>query len=176
MSIIIILILALTLSMDAFSLALIYGTLNLSKSMQRTMSIAVGIFHFIMPILGYEVGNILLKMLKVNPNILVGIIFIILAIEMILSLKKEEKIKVLTNIFSIILFALTVSIDSFSVGISFGVTKTNIIVSCISFSIISALSTYLGIDLGKKISEKFGNISTLIGALILIVLGITYII
>ena len=174
MSLIIIIILALTLSMDAFSLALIYGTLDLPLKMQKIMSIMVGIFHFFMPILGYQIGEILLKLLKVNPEILVGIIFIILGLEMMLSIKKEEKIKMLTNIFSVLLFSLTVSIDSFSIGISFGVTKTNIIISCLIFSIISSLFTYLGLMLGKKLSERFGSISILIGAIILIILGISY--
>lgn len=174
MSIFIIILLAVTLSMDAFSLALIYGTLNLNRNIENKISILVGIFHFIMPILGYKIGEILLEYLKVNTDILVGIIFIILGIEMILSISKEERIKVLTNIFSLIVFALTVSIDSFSVGISFGVTKTNILLSCIIFSIVSSLFTHLGLRLGKRINDKFGNITVLISSIILIFLGIKY--
>ena len=90
MSLIVIFILAVGLSMDAFSLSLIYGTLNLPKKMQKTMSIMVGIFHFFMPLLGYQIGELILKVIKINPDIFVGIIFIILAIQMLLSLKKEQ--------------------------------------------------------------------------------------
>ena len=57
MSIPVIFMLAVGLSMDAFSLSLIYGTLELSKKRCRQMSIIVGIFHFIMPILGYQIGE-----------------------------------------------------------------------------------------------------------------------
>lgn len=174
MSIFVIMLLAVTLSMDAFSLSLMYGTLNLRRNIEKKISLLVGLFHFIMPILGYKVGEILLKILKVNTDIIVGIIFIILGIEMILSITKEERIKVLTNIFSLIIFALTVSIDSFSIGVSFGVTKTNILLSCIIFSIISSLFTILGLKLGKKINDKFGNITVLISSIILIFLGIKY--
>ena len=174
MSTILIFIIALTLSMDAFSLALIYGTLNLPYKMHKLMSIMVGIFHFFMPILGYQVGELILKMLRVDPDILVGIIFIILGMEMLISLKHEEKVKLLTNFFSVILFALTVSIDSFSVGISFGVTNTNILFSCMVFALVSGIFTFIGVKLGKKLSDKFGKISTLIGAIILLILGIKY--
>ena len=88
MSIILILLTAIGLSMDAFSLALIYGTLNMRSKINNIMSITVGIFHFFMPILGYTIGQIILNIIRINPNILVGIIFIILAIEMLISLKK----------------------------------------------------------------------------------------
>lgn len=175
MSLFVIFILAVGLSMDAFSLAMIYGTLNLKPHMQRLMSIMVGIFHFFMPILGYQIGELILKVIKVNPDILVGIIFIILGIEMLLSLKKEDQVKLLTGIASVIFFAFTVSIDSFSIGIGFGVANVPILLPCLIFSITSAIFTYTGVVLGNKLANKFGNITTLIGAIILLILGISYV-
>ena len=112
MSLWIIFITAVGLSMDAFSLSLIYGTLNMSKSKNQTMSIMVGLFHFFMPIMGYFLGTIILKYLPINPDTLVGIIFIALSIEMIISITKEEQVKILTSFLSICCFAFTVSIDS----------------------------------------------------------------
>lgn len=176
MSLIVIFMLAVGLSMDAFSLSMIYGTLNLPKKMQKLMSIMVGIFHFFMPLLGYQIGELILKVIKINPDILVGIIFIILGIEMILSLKKEDQVKILTGIASVIFFAFTVSIDSFSIGVGFGVANVKMLLPCIIFSLTSAVFTYLGVILGKKLSDKFGSITTIIGAIILLVLGISYII
>lgn len=175
MSLIVIFILAVGLSMDAFSLSMIYGTLNLKSSMQKLMSIMVGIFHFFMPLLGYQVGELILKVIKINPDILVGIIFIILGIEMLLSLKKEEQVKILTGIASVVFFAFTVSIDSFSTGIGFGVANVNMLLPCIIFSVTSAIFTYMGAVLGTKLSDKFGSITTLIGSIILLILGISYI-
>lgn len=174
MSLFVIFILAVGLSMDAFSLAMIYGTLDLKSNMRKLMSIMVGIFHFFMPILGYQIGELILKVIRVNPDILVGIIFMILGIEMLLSLKKEEKVKILTGILSVVLFAFTVSIDSFSIGIGFGVANVNMLLPCIIFSLTSAIFTYMGVLLGKKLSDHFGSITTLIGSIILVILGISY--
>ena len=174
MSLFIIFLTAVGLSMDAFSLSLIYGTLNMSKRMNRTMSIMVGIFHFFMPILGYFLGTIILKYLPINPDTLVGIIFIVLSIEMMISLTKDEQVKILTSFLSVCFFAFTVSIDSFSVGIAFGTLKNNIYLSSIIFSIISAMFTYLGVTLGNKLVKNFGGIATLIGSIILLFLGISY--
>lgn len=176
MSIPIIFMLAIGLSMDAFSLALIYGTLNLKSSMQKLMSIMVGIFHFFMPTLGYQIGELILKLIKINPEILVGVIFIILSIEMIISLKEENNIKTLTNFISVIFFAFTVSIDSFSIGIGFGAIKSKIIIPSLIFMLTSMIFTYIGVRLGNKLKKHFGNITTIIGAIILMILGISYII
>lgn len=176
MSILIVLILAIGLSMDAFSLSLIYGTLDLDKRLEKITSIIVGIFHFFMPIIGYKLGKIILNLIKINPDYIVGIIFIALGIEMLFSIKKEEQVKLLTNILSIIIFSFTVSIDSFSTGIAFGASNTNVLIPCIIFSVVSGTFTYLGLILGKKLSETYGTISVMIGSIILIVLGIKYLI
>lgn len=174
MSLFIIFLTAIGLSMDAFSLSLIYGTLNMSKKMNRSMSIMVGIFHFFMPLLGYFLGTIILNYIPINPDTLVGIIFIILSIEMMISLTKDDQVKILTSFLSVCFFAFTVSIDSFSVGIAFGTLKNNIYISSIIFSIISALFTYIGVTLGKNLAKNFGGIATLIGSIILLFLGISY--
>lgn len=174
MSLPIIFLLAVGLSMDAFSLAMIYGTLDLKSNMRKLMSVMVGIFHFFMPLLGYQIGELILKVIKINPDILVGIIFIILGVEMLSSLRKCEKVKILTGLLSVILFAFTVSIDSFSIGVGFGVANIDMLLPCIIFSFTSAIFTYLGVVLGKKLSDRFGSITTLIGSIVLIVLGISY--
>lgn len=165
---------AVGLSMDAFSLAIIYGTLNISKKIGTKMSITVSTFHFFMPIIGYILGKLLLAIVIINTNLLVGIIFIILSIEMILSIKKTEPIKLLSNLFSIIVFAFTVSLDSLSVGIAYSVLQNNIFISSLIFSLISGLFTYIGVNLGKTLVKKFGNKATLLGSIILLLLGLKY--
>ena len=49
MEIILLVIIAVTLSMDAFSLSLAYGTIGLDKKNIILLSCIVGIYHFIMP-------------------------------------------------------------------------------------------------------------------------------
>ena len=93
-----------------------------------------------------------------------------------LAVLNEEQIKILTGIVSVLLFAFTVSIDSFSIGVGFGVANVKMLLPCLIFSITSAIFTYLGVILGKRLSDKFGTITTLIGSIILIILGINYII
>lgn len=175
MSLWILFFIAIGLSMDAFSLALIYGTLNMKKKYHYLMSIFVGIFHFFMPLLGYMIGKVIFSLVPIPPKIVAGVIFIALAIEMLISLKKEEQVKILKNIFSILLFAFTVSIDSFSIGMGLGSLTDNIYIASLIFSLTSAIFTYGGVILGDILVKRYGNIATLIGSIILLFLGIHYI-
>lgn len=165
---------AIGLSMDAFSLAILYGTLNFNRRKILTLSGSVGIFHFFMPLLGSIVGLFILKLLPINANTVVGIIFLVIAIQMILSIFKNEEIVDLKSIFAIILFAFTVSIDSFSVGIGLSALCNNKIFAVSIFSITSFIFTFLGLSIGSKLTERFGKISTLLGSIVLLCLSLVY--
>ena len=187
MELFIIFIVAISLSMDSFSLSLAYGTLNLSEDKEKKISIMVGIFHFFMPIIGFLIGRVILNIIKINPNIIAGtvfiilgfemiagVVFIVLGLEMIISLLKKEDLKVITGIFSMILFAFTVSIDSFSIGIGINAISNNIILCSSVFSLVSAIITYIGLRLGKRLNLMIGYTSNIIGSIILIGLGFFY--
>ncbi len=173
MQILIYFFLAIGLSMDAFSLALAYGTNYLKKSKIIFTSLCVGIFHFIMPYLGSTVGAIFIEHFPINTNLLVSLIFFILAIEMYLN-RNETNNNLITNTISIIFFAFTVSIDSFSVGIALGITNSSILLASTIFSIISCLFTFMGLILGKKLFEKYGKKAIFIGIFILLCLSLKY--
>ena len=175
MNIITLIIIAVSLSMDAFSLSLAYGTLNLEKTYIKKLSTILGIYHFFMPLLGLTIGNIILKIVPINTNIIVCIVLTFIGIEMIIeTFKKKEEIKIM-EINELLLFGLAVSLDSFSVGIGLKAITNNYIICVSIFSLSSFIFTYIGLVLGKKINNLIGKISTLIGGLTLIIIGIIYI-
>lgn len=171
-----IIVIAISLSMDAFSLCLAYGTLNLSKKDIYTLSITVGIYHFIMPLLGYFIGSQLLKIIPINTNLVVFLVLLIIGIEMIVETFKESEITKKMKIVEIITFGLAVSIDAFSVGIGLKELCSNTIVASIIFSLTSLIFTYLGLVIGNKISKIIGRVSTFLGGIALIIIAIMYII
>ena len=175
MNLFIILVIAISLSMDAFSLSLAYGTLDIDKKNMYTLSIIVGIYHFFMPLIGNFIGNSFLKILPVASDFLVFIILILIGIEMIVdTIRKEEKLKVM-KLYSMIIFGFTVSIDSFSVGLGLDTISKNILLSSFIFSLSSFIFTITGLFIGKKINQIFGKISTLIGGCVLILIATLYI-
>lgn len=163
-------IISLSLSMDAFSLSLAYGTNQINKKYQ--LSTMVGLFHFVMPLIGSLLGNIILNIIKIRPNIIVSIILSFIGLSMVF--KKEEKVSPVKTLLEQILFSVAVSLDSLSVGIGLKAITNNIFLSSIIFSVTAGCITYLGLLLGNKISNKIGFISQTIGGIFLILIGIIY--
>ena len=162
------------LSMDAFSLSFSYGTLNINKKDRVILSSLVGLFHFFMPILGLFIGNIILKYIIIDLDILLAIIISLIGIEMIISSIKKEDNTMLLSLLSFILFAFSVSIDSFSVGIGLKGINNNCLQVSIIFSLCSFIFTYIGLILGTKLSDLVGRYAKTIGGIILIGLGVYY--
>lgn len=172
MSLFILLTIAVSLSMDAFSLSLVYGTLSLDKKHILKLSIIVGCYHFLMPLLGMFVGKIIFSLLIIDSDIIVSVILTFIGVQMIWeSFKESEKQKIMSNVEQF-LFGLAVSIDSFSVGIGLKDLGITPLINALTFSFCSFIFTYFGLILGKKISKKIGNYSTILGGIGLILIGI----
>jgi len=174
MSFLVILLIAVSLSMDAFSLALAYGTLCLDKKQIFKLSFIVGVYHFFMPLLGTFIGSNLLRILPIKPDFIVFVILSIIGVQMIVETFKEERKVELKGIVQLLIFGLAVSIDSFSVGIGLEAISDNFILCSCVFSLISFVFTYLGLILGKKINLLIGKVSTIIGGVVLVLIGVIY--
>lgn len=175
MNLFILLIIAISLSMDAFSLSLAYGTLDIDKKNIITLSIIVGVYHFVMPILGFFVGSKVFLFIPIASNFIVFIILVLIGIEMIIDTIKQNETMKKMYLLQMIVFGFTVSIDSFSVGLGIDNINKNIILSSIIFSITSFIFTIIGLFIGKKINQIFGKISTLIGGCVLILIAVLYV-
>jgi putative Mn2+ efflux pump MntP len=176
MSLLIVFMVAVSLSMDAFSLSLAYGTLNLNKRSINTLSLIVGIYHFFMPILGMIVGSTIIYLLPITPNTLVFMVLFLIGVQMIIESFKEDKSVKKLNFVEMLLFGFAVSIDSFTLGLGLRVIYKVPLVSAFIFSITSFLFTYIGLTMGKKINEIVGKLSTIIGGILLIIISIMYVI
>ena len=175
MDIILLFLIAISLSMDAFSLSLAYGTINLSKKNINLLSIIVGIYHFFMPIIGMFLGNYIIQFIHIGEDIVILIIFSLIGINMILESRKEKEDVKSMKLSEMLLFGFAVSIDSFSVGIGLNNISNNTLLCSSIFSITSFIFTYLGLKLGKIINLIIGKLATLIGGITLIILGIIFV-
>lgn len=162
-----IILIALSLSMDAFALAISYGIYSLNIKKMIITAISVGMFHFFMPLLGNIIGISLFEYTIIKPKIVLFIIFLILSIDMLISFfEKKSNLRKL-NLLGIIFFSFSVSFDSFSVGLAINYIYDNIILCVSIFCIISALCTFLGFVFGKTINRKIGKYSFLLGSITL---------
>lgn len=174
MSILTVIIIAVSLSMDAFSLSLAYGTLNMKRQEINSLSIIVGIYHFLMPLLGMWIGEEILNILPIEPNTIVFIVLSIIGIQMIIETFKVDRSISVMKFSELLIFGLAVSIDSFSVGLGLKTIYSNPLICALIFSLSSTIFTYIGLFLGKKINDLVGKISTITGGIVLIIIGLMY--
>lgn len=166
----------LSLSMDTFSISLSIGTFNISRKKIIFLSILVGIMHFLMPLIGTILGHKITTYLNINVNFLLGLILIIIGIEMILDILKNEEKYFELSYFNMFLISLSVSLDSFSTGIGLHAITNNFLLSGFIFSVCAMLFTFLGLLIGKYSSNKIGIFANILGIIILFIIGLLHII
>lgn len=158
--------------MDAFSLALSFGTLGIKRKTQVVISSVVGVFHFFMPIFGTLAGVIFTRTTHLDGDFIESVIFLYIAILMFKDFRSEEREKLDISIIGILIFALGVSLDSFGVGFALNYEISEMFACSCVFAIISASFTLAGLMLGEKLNHLVGKYSILIGAVIMSVLSL----
>lgn len=168
-----IIIMALALGMDAFSISLGMGMYRLRMRQVFNIGITVGIFHIFMPLLGIIAGRFLSAQFDAIAGYIGGGLLMILGLQMIISSLRKESESLLTPVgFGLILFALSVSLDSFSVGMSLGIygAKTWLVLIC--FGAGAMLLSWLGLFIGRQVQGWLGKYGEILGGAILVFFSI----
>ena len=171
MKIIEIVLIALSLAMDAFTVSICKGLKNNNIKTGIIISITFSIFQFTMPIIGYYLGNILSNRIINYQTYFSSILLITIGILMI----KENNINELDsklNYGELFILAIATSIDALVIGISFSFIKTNILTSSLIIGIITFTICLVGYFLGGLFNKKYHQYSNYIGGITLIILGI----
>lgn len=170
------LLIGLALSMDTFSLSLGMGMFNVSNRKAFKLAIIVGLMHFIMPFFGVILGDKLLQIFEIKCDILLGFILIIIALQMIIDIIRHEEEHFNLSLLGMFIFAVGVSLDSFSLGLGLKAITSNIYLAMFIFAICSATFTYLGVIVGRFANKLLGIYANIIGAIILFILGLIHLI
>ena len=166
-----ILLIGISLSMDAFSLSLVYGMMGISDKKKMALTIIVGLYHFVMPLIGFMLGMLIDNLSFINLDIIASIILIYIGIDLIISNFKEEDAISVSKI-GLLMFGLSVSIDSLTIGIGLKAITSHYLLAPFIFSICSSIFTYLGLILGNLIEKNIGTYSKIVGGIVLIIIAI----
>ena len=158
--------------MDTFSLALSVASLIKESKYINILPIIVGIFHFFMPLFGNIIGLKITQIFNIASNIVLGIILIILGINLFIHYYKDEEFKFDLSFVGCILFSLSVSIDSFSVGLGISDLTSNYLLATFVFAICSFSFTCMGLIIGKYSNNYLGKYASFLGIVLLLILGI----
>lgn len=171
-------IMANALGMDAFSVALGMGMLGLRLRQIFHIGVTIGLFHIIMPLLGMVTGKLLSNYFGMIATYIGGGLLLLIGIQMVVaSFTSDDDGRVMQPMgFGLILFALSVSLDSFSAGLSFGILGAKTALTVLMIGLMSMVLAWIGLLIGSRFQKYIGSYGELLGGFILIGFGIKLIV
>lgn len=177
MNFVYIIFIAFALAMDAFAVAVASGAYFGKVTARQTfrLSFHFGLFQFLMPIIGWFAGSEIVEYVADCDHWIALIILSIIGTKMIVEAIKpnsDQVTKDITKGFSLVNLSIATSIDALAIGFSIGIMRNEIMVPSIIIGIVAAGMTFLGIKSGEFLSYRFGQKISVMGGIILILIGI----
>lgn len=183
MSLVTIIAVAFALGIDAFSLSIGIGLSGVKRQQMYLVSGVVAIFHVLMPLIGLYLGQILGSFVGPIASSFGAIVLIFIGSQTIWSKIKESKDSSGNSVagfdaisinhpVSLILMAVSVSLDALTVGLGLGALQFDLTLTVIIMGIVAGIMTFGGLIFGKRLSRTVGEKAELLGGLILIGIGI----
>jgi len=172
-----ILLISLSMAMDAFAVCLGAGALEQTSGPRPTFRLAFhfGLFQFLMPLLGWFAGATIEHYIAVYDHWIAFGLLVFVGGRMIWSgfhLEVDQKKNDPSRGWTLVLLSFAVSIDALAVGLSLGIIGVTIWVPAVVIGIVTGLVSWLGLRLGNKLGEKFGKRMEIVGGVILILIGL----
>lgn len=171
-----VLLIAISMAMDAFSVCLVAGSLHRASGARSAfrLSFHFGLFQFIMPVLGWLAGITLEPLIRDYDHwIALGLLGFVGA-RMITSALRGEEAQPLdpSRGWTLVMLSVAVSIDALAVGLSIGVMGLSVWYPAIIIGVVTGLLSFFGLRLGETVGSRLGKPVEIIGGLVLIGIGI----
>ncbi len=161
------------LAADSFVAALTIGidVCSLTKKEEVKIATLFAMFQSIMPVLGYLLTHLLGSILMSIDHFISFAVLFYLGFSMI---KEEEKENCLSSfsLFSIVLLSIAVTIDAFTVGITYSLLQVSLPLSIAVNFIITFTTTIVGLKIGYLANQTLKRKAKVLGGLVLISLAI----
>jgi putative Mn2+ efflux pump MntP len=177
MSLMTVLIIAVGLGVDAFSVAIGIGASHDQKSWLPVwrLSSAFGFFQFGMAVVGWLAGLTVVDIISSFDHWIAFALLAIVGNKMIFEGLKNESLGEETDQtrgWTLLMLSVATSIDSLAVGFSFSVLKTEILVPAVIIGWVCFLMTVVGMLFGKVLARFLGKKVEILGGLVLLAIGI----
>jgi putative Mn2+ efflux pump MntP len=172
-----ILLIALSMSMDAFAVCLAAGTQEDTTGPRPTFRLAFhfGLFQFLMPVIGWFAGTTVLRYISSFDQWVAFGLLAFVGVRMIRSGINQNNMVAKANPsrgWTLVMLAIATSMDALAIGFSLGLVGVIIWYPAVVIGVVTGLVSWLGILLGNRLSVKFGKRMEIIGGIILIFIGI----
>lgn len=170
---------AIGLAMDAFSVAAVAGFVLRTFSVRQafTLSFSFGFFQFFMPIVGWLAGSTVAGLIADYDHWVAFALLAVVGGKMIREGIRSKNVAEVprsdpTRGISLLVFSVATSIDALAVGLTFAFTSVEVLYPAIVIGMVAALFSLFGVYLGARSSRFFGRYVELVGGVILIFIGL----
>lgn len=131
------------------------------------LSIWTALLHMIFPIVGFTVGSWMVSILLQWSNLVSSILLFSIGLQLILSTRNRQTIAI-----PITILAITASLDTFSVSISFGMLNLQKYLFIFSAGLWTFMLSYISLYIAKKRLKFKGDGLKWLAGSALIIIGI----
>jgi len=177
MDLVSVVLIAIGLALDCFAVSIAVGT---SSDLPRLTAAGVialffGGFQIGMNLIGWGAGTWLVGLIAGFDHWVAFLLLLVIGAKMILEgiqeVEEREDVQYF-QISTLVLLSLATSMDSLGVGLSFALLSTTILVPALIIGVTAFLLSFMGVILGTRLGEFFGQRIEIAGGVILIGIGI----
>ncbi len=174
---IMIIVIAVGLSMDAFAVSVVSGSTYKQLHVKHALRMAAffGGFQALMPLVGSLAGLSMKQYITVCDHWIAFGLLSAVGGKMIyesFKIKSVEDSPDPSKILVLLVLAIATSIDALVIGITLSLITTSIGLAVTTIGLITFVLSYLGVLIGKRFGHFFENKIEIVGGLILIAIGV----
>lgn len=172
-----ILIIAVSLALDAFSVSVAGGIKTQKATTHDALKVAAffGVFQGVMPLIGWMIGQGFSSVIADYSNWVAFILLSLIGLKMIQEAFKDVSEKESINILStktLIALSVATSIDALIVGFTLAYVDLPLLVSALVIGVVTFVLCVAGFLFGKRLGSFFEGKVEIIGGIALIGIGI----
>jgi putative Mn2+ efflux pump MntP len=169
--------LAISLGIDAFSVAMGAGTFPTDSERRRTFRLVFhfGLFQGGMALLGWLSGHTVEPIVADYDHWIAFLLLAYVGGRMLLLAWRGDADDLRDDPSRgsmLVLMSVGTSIDALAVGLSLALAGSQIFWPSVTISIVAAIMTYVGLRIGCKMGVMFGRPIQVVGGLVLIAIGV----
>ncbi len=172
------LLVAVGLSMDAFAVAVGKGLSSRDCRFRDMLKVGIwfGVFQALMPLIGYFLGSSFRHYVEAVDHWIAFGLLLYIGVQMIIEgfkKEKDEENASRMDVKTMLILAVATSIDAFAVGISMAmVGAEDIFLKVGIIGCITLVLSMLGYFIGNRFGARFKSGATVVGGIILILIGL----
>jgi putative Mn2+ efflux pump MntP len=172
-----ILMIAVSMAMDATAVCLGVGTTAHATPLRSRLRLAFhfGVFQFLMPVIGWVAGSTVASYISaVDHWIAFGLLAFVggRMIRAGLNPHADSYSRDPSRGLTMVMLSVATSLDALAIGLSLALLRVSIWYPASVIGIVTAALSFIGLQLGCRFSEKFGKRMEIVGGVVLVLIGL----